>query len=90
MCRLTCNLRWALDSDLVCPMHRQLMPSYAHQIVSGIATVGLHTGYTWHNALDTSFQVTLQRLESHMLVKSVCIYLGRLFYLHMFMTAYKF
>ena len=34
--RLTCNLCWALDSDLVCSMHRQLTPSHAQQIVSGI------------------------------------------------------
>ena len=34
MCRLTCSLYWALHSDLVCPMHRQLT-----QIVSGIQWV---------------------------------------------------
>ena len=39
MCRLTCNLCWALDSDLVCPMHRQLTPNHAQQIVSGIQWV---------------------------------------------------
>ena len=39
MCRLTCSLCWALDSDLVCPMHRQLAPNHAQQIVSGIQYV---------------------------------------------------
>ena len=45
LCRLTCNLCWALDGGLVCPMHRQLTPSHAQQIVSGIQWV-LYTGYT--------------------------------------------
>ena len=36
--------------------------------------MGLHTGYTWHSALDTSFQVTFHRLESDMLAKSICIH----------------
>ena len=44
------------------------MPNHADSVWY---TVGLHTGYTWHSALDTSFKVVLQRLERHMLVKSV-------------------
>ena len=32
-CRFTCSECWALDSDLVCPMHRQLTPNHAQQIV---------------------------------------------------------
>ena len=88
MCRLDCSLCWALDNDLVCPMLRQLTPSHAQQIYSVWHTVGLHTDYTWHSTLDASFQIALQRLEGHMLIKSVCVYSDRLVYLHMFMIAY--
>ena len=68
MCRLTCNLCWALDSDLVCPMHRQLTPNHVQQIVSGIQWV-----YTL--VIPSTGHWTLQvALQSHMLVKSVCIH----------------
>ena len=43
------------------------MPNHAQQIVYGIVTVVTP-------GTDTSFQVALQSLESHMLVKSVCIH----------------
>ena len=63
MYRLTCSLCWALNSDLVCSMHGQLMPNHAQQIVSGIQLV-----YTLVIPGTVTFQVALQRLESHMLV----------------------
>ena len=59
MCRLTCSLCWALDSDLVCPMHRQLTPNHAQQIVSGIQ---------WVYTLVIPGTVHWTRLEIHMLV----------------------
>ena len=67
-----------MDSGLVCPMHRQLTPNHAQQMEYG--TQWVHTlVMVIPGTVHLTLQVTLHRLESHMLGKSVSIHSDSLF-----------